>query len=120
MALVGKNGICCFSAKHATLKSKSKEWLARNEVNVHRVEQHVYLWTGLTMNKHYKHLDEHVSLIQCEHYYHQSLTLVPFTVNSLLWQDVLDVSSFVSYICNVWWVLISGYITYKTVSHGIA
>jgi hypothetical protein len=27
-------GICCFSAKHATLIRKSKYWLARNQANV--------------------------------------------------------------------------------------
>ena len=26
-----KTGICCFSAKHATLKRKSTDWLARNQ-----------------------------------------------------------------------------------------
>jgi len=29
-----KSGICCFSAKHETLKNKSKDWLARNQDNV--------------------------------------------------------------------------------------
>ena len=29
-----KNGICCFSAKHAELKRKSKDWLARNQDDV--------------------------------------------------------------------------------------
>ena len=29
-----KIGICCFSAKHATLRRKSKNWLARNQNNV--------------------------------------------------------------------------------------
>jgi hypothetical protein len=29
-----KIGICCFSAKHATLRRKSKDWLARNQNNV--------------------------------------------------------------------------------------
>ena len=29
-----KIGICCFSAKYATLRSKSKYWLARNQNNV--------------------------------------------------------------------------------------
>jgi len=24
-------GICCFSTKHASLRSKSKDWLARNQ-----------------------------------------------------------------------------------------
>ena len=27
-------GICCFSAKHAALRRKSKDWLARNQYNV--------------------------------------------------------------------------------------
>ena len=29
-----KIGMCCFSAKHATLRRKSKDWLARNQNNV--------------------------------------------------------------------------------------
>ena len=29
-----KMGICCFSAKHAALRRKSKDWLARNQNNV--------------------------------------------------------------------------------------
>jgi len=29
-----KIGICCFSAKRASLRSKSKDWLARNLNNV--------------------------------------------------------------------------------------
>ena len=29
-----KIGICCFSAKHAALERKSKDWLARNQDNV--------------------------------------------------------------------------------------
>jgi hypothetical protein len=29
-----KIGMCCFSAKHAALKRKSKNWLARNRNNV--------------------------------------------------------------------------------------
>ena len=29
-----KIGICCFSAKHTTLKRKSKDWLTRNQNNV--------------------------------------------------------------------------------------
>jgi hypothetical protein len=35
-----KIGICCFSAKHATLRKKSKDWLARNQNNV-------FEWSGL-------------------------------------------------------------------------
>jgi hypothetical protein len=38
-----KIGICCFSAKHATLMSKSKYWLTGNQCV--RVEQHVYTRT---------------------------------------------------------------------------
>jgi hypothetical protein len=29
-----KIGICCFSAKHIALRSKSKDWLVRNQNNV--------------------------------------------------------------------------------------
>ena len=29
-----KIGICCFSVKHAALRRKSKDWLARNQNNV--------------------------------------------------------------------------------------
>ena len=29
-----KIGICCFSAKHATLRRKGQDWLARNQDNV--------------------------------------------------------------------------------------
>ena len=29
-----KIGICCFSAKHASLRRKSKDWFARNQNNV--------------------------------------------------------------------------------------
>ena len=29
-----KIGICCFSTKHAALRSKSKDWMARNQNNV--------------------------------------------------------------------------------------
>ena len=29
-----KVGICCFSAKHAALRRKSKDWLALNQNNV--------------------------------------------------------------------------------------
>ena len=29
-----KIGICCFSSKHVTLRSKSRDWLARNQNNV--------------------------------------------------------------------------------------
>ena len=29
-----KISICCFSAKHAALRRKSKDWLARNQNNV--------------------------------------------------------------------------------------
>ena len=29
-----KIGMCCFSARHAASRSKSKDWLARNQNNV--------------------------------------------------------------------------------------
>jgi hypothetical protein len=35
-----KIGICCLSAKHAALRRKSKDWLARNQNNVSE-------WSGM-------------------------------------------------------------------------
>ena len=35
--------ICCFSAKHAALRRKSKEWLARNQDNVSE-------WDDMSLN----------------------------------------------------------------------
>jgi len=37
-----KIGICCFSAKHAALRRKSKYWLARNQNNV-------YEWSDMSI-----------------------------------------------------------------------
>ena len=37
-----KIGICCFSAKNAALRRRSKDWLARNQNNV---ERHIYPMT---------------------------------------------------------------------------
>jgi hypothetical protein len=31
-----KIGMCCFSAKHAALRRKREDWLARNQVNMSR------------------------------------------------------------------------------------
>jgi hypothetical protein len=41
-------GICCFSAKHAPLRKKSKDWLARNQNNVTSSSSH---WS-LTCSRH--------------------------------------------------------------------
>jgi hypothetical protein len=45
-----KIGICCFSAKHAALRSKSKYWLAQNQNNVSRVERYVYQRTVVSVS----------------------------------------------------------------------
>jgi len=37
-----KIGICCFYTKHASLRKKSKDWLAWNQNKYVRVERHVY------------------------------------------------------------------------------
>ena len=43
-----KVGICGFSAKHAALRRKSKDWLTRNQDN--RVKRHVYLQTIVSVS----------------------------------------------------------------------
>ena len=40
-----KIGTCCFSAKHAALRSKSKDWLARNQNNVSEWSECVSEWS---------------------------------------------------------------------------
>ena len=39
-----KIGICCFSANHAALRSKSKDWLTRNQDNVSE-------WGGMSIHR---------------------------------------------------------------------
>ena len=39
-----KIGSCCFSAKHAALRRKSKVWLARNQNNVSE-------WSDMTIHR---------------------------------------------------------------------
>ena len=53
--------ICCFSAKHAALKRKSKDWLARNQNNVSE-------WSDMSTCGL---LFQRVGLVQCgTHHYH--------------------------------------------------
>ena len=56
-----KIGISCFSAKHAALSRKSKDWLARNQNNV---ERHVYPRTVVSESYHYKNPTQRVGLEQ--------------------------------------------------------
>ena len=45
-----KIGICCFSAKHVALRSKSKDWLTWNQNNVSKVGRHVYPLTVVSVS----------------------------------------------------------------------
>jgi hypothetical protein len=40
-----KIGTCCLSTKHAALRSKSKDWLARNQNNVSEWSECVSEWS---------------------------------------------------------------------------
>ena len=43
-------GICCFSAKHAALRRKSKDWLSRNHDNVTEWGDMSFYWySALTL-----------------------------------------------------------------------
>ena len=63
-------GIRCFSAKHRTLMSKSKVWLARNQVNV-RMTRQICPWTAVSVSHHYLNRTHRVacSIVQSEHYH---------------------------------------------------
>jgi len=47
-------GICCFSADHVELRSKNKDWLARNH-DMGRMGRHVYPRTVVSVSQHYKY-----------------------------------------------------------------
>ena len=51
-------GICCFSAMHAALRSKNKDWLARNQNNVSYRAKHAALMSKnkdwLARNQYFK------------------------------------------------------------------
>ena len=55
-----KIGICCFSAKHAALRRKSKDWLTRNPGS----GRHAYPRTVVSVSWHYKNPTRHVGLVQ--------------------------------------------------------
>jgi hypothetical protein len=60
-----KIGFCCFSAKHTSLRRKSKDWLARNQDNVSE-----WWWIVVSVSYHYKNPTKHVGLVQSgPHYY---------------------------------------------------
>jgi len=44
-----KIGMCCISAKHAALKGKSKDLLARNQDIESELIRHVYPWTVVSV-----------------------------------------------------------------------
>ena len=72
-------GICCFSIKHATLKSKSR--VNHNNVS----EWSIYLQTIVSVNQHYKHPNKHVSLVQNRHHHHHliEMYLIPLIMIQL-------------------------------------
>ena len=65
-----KIGICCFSAKHTASRRKSKDWLARNQNNVTRVEWHVYLRIVVSVSWHNKNPTKDVGLEQSGPHHH--------------------------------------------------
>ena len=65
-----KFGICCFSAKHAAFRRKSKDWLAQNQDKVSRVGRHVNLLTFVSVSLHYKIQTKRVRLVQSGHHLH--------------------------------------------------
>jgi hypothetical protein len=52
--------ICCFSDKHAVLRSRNKDWLARNQNNVSKMELRVYTRTVVSVSYDYGNLTKGV------------------------------------------------------------
>ena len=64
-------GICCFSAKHTTLRGKSKDWLAQNQDNVSEwgnmsIHRLLFQWAS-TINSQ---SSKQVGLVQSGLHYH--------------------------------------------------
>ena len=65
-------GMCCFSAKHAALRRKSKDWLARNLNNVPEWSDMFPrgLRTVVSVSQHYKNPTRRVGLEQSGPHHH--------------------------------------------------
>ena len=64
-----KSGSCCFSAKQAALRRKSKDRLAQNQDIVSRCSD-MSTHRLVSVNLHYKNTTKGVSLVQSRHHYH--------------------------------------------------
>jgi hypothetical protein len=63
--------ICCFSAKHAVLKNKNKDWLVRDPLRIMCPSvRHVYPQTVVSVSYHYKNLTKGVGLLKRGHRNH--------------------------------------------------
>ena len=58
-----KIGICCLSAKHAALRRKSKDWLARNQDNVSEWGYMSIRWL-VSVSQRYKNQTQHAGIVQ--------------------------------------------------------
>ena len=68
-----KIGICCFSAKNAALRRKSKDWLARNQNNVSEwsdmstrgllFHKNLTKCVGLVQSGSHPHLNENIIVL---------------------------------------------------------
>ena len=56
--------ICCFSTKHAALTRKSKDWLARNQINVSKWSNLSTSGLFFSVSLHYKNLTQRGGLVQ--------------------------------------------------------
>ena len=62
--------IFCFSAKHAALRTKSKDWLARNQGNVSKWSDMLTIDGCFSELALYKNTTKHVGLVQSRHHCH--------------------------------------------------
>ena len=72
--------ICCFSAKHTALRSKSKDWLARNQDNVSEwndIPTHRLLFQGASTLKKIIQT-QHVGLAQSRHHLIECNVFLPW------------------------------------------
>ena len=71
-----KIGICCFSTKNVALRSKSKDWLARNQNNMSE-------WSNMSVRWHYENPTQHLEQSGPHHHHHLIKNLLVLAMISL-------------------------------------
>ena len=86
-----KIGICCFSAKHAALRIKNKDWLARNQDNG---SDYNPLWRSWCMTYEYWNSGNDVSNCSVGDVHEHGISLQDFKHPMIFWRSIEESCTF--------------------------